>query len=647
MIKEFKVEFAGSSYPAFYIDTREKAEKAIAKMMESSDVLAADCETAALPKYKHIREAALSPHLARPRLVQMFTGKGSVVIDLLKTGELPSLGKLFESRPSVFHNMNFDYKMLNKWHGVKYPDMHCTAIMARCCWQAMYPVRKSASLKDVAKALFKEDVIKKGGASDWGMPELTFEQVHYAAKDVVIQMRIYEKLSEWIVKLGLSRCYEVYRKAQIPMSMMELNGFNFDVEHHKINIVRWRQELADARDEVQRITGIGIITDTKVGEWLKQNLPLEVASIWPRTEKTEDEEDWEKVKLATNADAFVNFSHLELVKPFSRYQKMKKLCTSFGMNLVETVNPETKRIHAGYTICGARTGRGSCSNPNFQQSPRDKEFRKSFIASKGYELVVADYSQVEVRCIAEYAGEEKMIEAYEKGLDIYKFTAAHLSGKPYDKIGDESDERQSAKALVLGLNYGLGPRKFSHYAKKQYKVNITPEQAFIEVVKYRELYPSLYAWQLRQVELCVSRRYTCFEALGKSNKLSEEKHYGASMNHPIQGTCASIMYIALIWSERALRNCSARFLATVHDEIIIECLPKDVDFVKKTLTDTMISAYNKLMPSGRTLNKLVDPNSGINWCLAKEKKKVTIRELEKIYTDMQDRAEELGVIRLA
>lgn len=617
MLKEFQVEFAGSSYPAFYLDTKEKAEAAISKMMQSTEILAADCETAALPQYKHEHEAALSPHLARPRLIQMFTGKGAVVIDLYKTGDLPTLGTLFESRPSVFHNMNFDYKMLNKWHGVRYPDMHCTAIMARCCWQAMYPMRKSASLKDVTKAIFKEDVIKKAGASDWGVVELTYEQIHYAAKDVVIQMKMYEKLSEWIKKLGLERCYNVYRKAQIPMSMMELNGFNFDVEHHKTNIVRWRQELADARDEVQAITGIEYITDTKVGDWLKTNLPEEVAALWPRTEGSKDEEEWEKVKLATNADAFVNFSHLEIVKPFSKYQKMKKLCTSFGMNLIESINPNTKRIHAGYTICGARTGRNSCSKPNFQQSPRDKEFRKSFIASKGYELVVADYSQVEVRVIAEYAKEDKMIEAYERGLDIYKFTAAHLSGKPYSQIGDKSDERQSAKALVLGLNYGLGARKFSHYAKKQYKVDISEAKAYEEVEKYRQLYPKLYAWQLQQVDNCAARRYTCFEVLGKSNKLSEEKYYGACMNHPVQGSCASIMYVALIFSERALRGTSARFLATVHDEIIVECKPEDVQLCKTNLDSCMTQAYNKLVPNARTLKNLVEPSSGINWCVAK------------------------------
>jgi len=425
MNKQFTVDFAGTSYPAFYLTERVDAEKAILKMMESKEILAADCETAPLPQYRHFPEAALSPHLASPRLFQMFTGKGAVVLDIYKTGPLPLLGKLFEERPSVFHNMNFDLKMLMNWYGVQYPDMHCTAIMARCCFQAMYPIFKSASLKDVAKLIFKEDVIKHAGASDWSMPELTFEQVQYAAKDAIIQRRIFDKLSEWMEKLNLLKCYEVYRKAQIVMSRMELNGISFDEATHKNNIVKWRQEMSDARDELEAMTGIRTITDSKIGEWLKKSLPEDVISLWPRTESTDTEKNFAEGtdKLAVNSDALVNFSHLDIVKPFSKFQKTKKLCTSFGMNLIHQINPATKKIHAHYTICGARTGRASCSNPNFQNQPRDPEMRKVYTASPGYEMMVSDFSQIEVRIFAEYAKEEKMLVAFEKGLDIYKYTA--------------------------------------------------------------------------------------------------------------------------------------------------------------------------------------------------------------------------------
>jgi DNA polymerase-1 len=615
MIKNFTVDFAGSSYPAIYIDTKDKAEAAIQRMLESKEILVADIETAALPQYKHIPEAALSPHLARPRLIQMFTGKAAVVIDLFKTGELPSLKTLFETRSSCFHNLNFDLKMMMKWFKVESGDFHCSAIMSRLVWQALYPTFKSASLKDVAKALLNVEVNKAGGKSDWNITELTWEQVNYAAADTIMLYLIHAKLKDWIQKLNLEKCYEVYRKAQIPISMMELNGINFDVEHHKKNIVNWRSELADARDELQRMTGIQVVTPAKVGKWLKENLPPEVAAIWPRTDSTKDEAEWEDVQLATNADAFINFSHIEIVKPFAKYQKMSKLCTSFGMNLIEMINPATKRIHAGYTVCGARTGRVSGSNPNFQQSPRDKEFRKSFIPTAGYELVDADFSQIEVRYIAELAQEERMLEAFENGIDIYSATIAGMLGKNIKDI--TKDERQQGKGIVLGRSYGLGRLKQSSYCKKNYGITFTTEENDRLFYAYRDLYPALYKWQLRQTDLCQANRYTAFAALGKSNKLSEDKYWGASMNHPVQSGCASIMYIALILIAEAFKGKDVNLIANVHDEIILECRPTETGEVKKKVVECMEKAYCTILPVNRTLRNLVDPGSGVNWSEAK------------------------------
>lgn len=610
MKKQFTLNFAGSTYPCLYIDNAHDAERVISRLLESKEPLIADCETAALPEWKHIQEAALSPHLARPRLIQMFTGKSAVVIDLYKTGFDIPLGKLFSERPSVFHNMNFDYKMLHKWYGVQYPDMHCTAIMARCCWQAMYPGFKSAALGDVAYALFGEEVIKKAGASDWSMPELTFEQVKYAANDVIILNQIYKKLSDMMTRLKLNTCYEIYRKAQIVISKMELNGFSFDKETHKLNIVSWRQKMADARDEVTRITGIQSITDTKIGEWLKKNLDEATLALWPRTEKNEE-------RLAVGSDALVNFSHLEIVKPFSTFQKYKKLCTSFGTSLIDHINPATGKLHTSYFICGARTGRTSCSNPNLANQPRDKDMRRVYVASPGKELVAADYGQLEVRIIAELSKEEGMLQAFENGIDIYKSTIAGILGKRIEDITPE--ERQSGKMIVLGRSYALGRVKQAHYAKKNYGITLSEQENNKLFYGYRDLYPSLYKWQIQQADRCQANRFTCFELLGKANKLTEDTYFGASMNMPVQGGAASINYIALIDADKKLHGTSARFLVTVYDEIAVECDPDDIPLVKEVLTTSMTSAYSRLIPNARTLKNLVDPNHGANWAVAKGK----------------------------
>lgn len=610
---QFSVDFAGKTYPCFFIQDRQTAEKLLAQLESKEGIIAADTETAALPKYKHINMAALSPFTSDIRLLQVFTGTGAAVIDLHKTGKI-NLKRVFEKRPSVFHNMTFDYKFLRQHYDVVDPDMHCTCIMARCVFHAIYPDNKSASLKDVAITLFGEEISKKAGASDWSIPELTFEQVRYAALDAVVQMAIYNKLNDYIDKLQLRKVYDLYRKAQITICEMELNGLTIDSKKHMENVVRWRQEQLDALEDVLEMTGLTNLTDAKLGKWLELQLDASTLAVWPRTETG---------KLQTDSNTFVDFSHLDIVKPFSKYQKLKKLTTAFGTKLLNNINEATGKIHPTYRVAGAKTGRLSCTEPNIQQMPRDKSIRSIFIPSPGYELVVADYSQVEVRCIAEMSNDPMMLKAYEEGLDMYSYTASYLTGLDYEVIntknekGEKHPARQQAKALVLGLNYGLGAKKFAHYAKKGYDVQISQDESKDLVDRYRELYSGLREWQMRQVDLCQARKYTAFSVMGKSRKMTEDDFYGACMNHPIQGSCAEIMLLALVKVRMYLRGTSGRILASVHDEVIVECLPSDTEKVKKLLQKAMEEAYIEILPSGRTCRNLVEPSSGPNWAEAK------------------------------
>lgn len=171
---------------------------------------------------------------------------------------------------------------------------------------------------------------------------------------------------------------------------------------------------------------------------------------------------------------------------------------------------------------------------------------------------------------------------------------------------------------VLGLNYGLGAKKFAHYAKKGYGVQISSDESTDLVSKYRELYSSLREWQLAQVDICPTRKYTAYSLSGKSRKMTDEDYYGACMNHPVQGSCAEIMLIALTKVRYALRGTSGRLLATVHDEIVLECLPKDTEKVKTLVEKAMVDAYLEILPSGRTVKNLVEPSSGPNWAKAKQ-----------------------------
>lgn len=607
MLSQFEVEFDGRKYVSFYITDRDKAREAISKIIAKPGPLACDLETMALPAYRHIPQAALSPFLSCPRLLQVFTGTGAVVFDLLKIGPL-DLSQLFLARSGIFHNLSFDFKFLKEHHAVTEGDFHCTMIMARCVWHAIYPDNRKADLASVTQALFGGHKInKKAGVTDWSAPELTFEQVRYSAQDVVVLHEIHKKLSTYIDQLGLRKVYDLYRKAQLVLCEMELNGLTLDKQTHRKNTVRWREELQEAKTEVLRLTGLPEITDTRLAAWLVSVLPVPVRDLWPRTESGN--------RLATDADTLLTFSHLSVVAPFSRFKKLQKLTTAFGMNLFTHVSPATGKLHPHYNVAGAKTGRLSCNQPNIQQMPRDKEVRSIFIPSPGYVLVVADYSQIEVRYIAELAQDDRMLTAFEEGLDIYAYTVAGIQKKPIEEVTKE--ERQAGKALVLGLAYGLGAAKLGHYAKKNYGVEMSDGEASEMVKEYRKLYPQLRGWQLKQVESCPLHRYTAYDVMGKSRKMTEDDFYGPCLNHPVQAGCASIMLLALVKANRSFKGLPVRLLMSVHDEIVLECLPEYVSAVKGNLIAAMRDAYEELVPNPRTMRGLVSPTHGVNWSAAK------------------------------
>jgi DNA polymerase I-like protein with 3'-5' exonuclease and polymerase domains len=611
--EQFQLDILGEKIPCFYITKLEDAQEAFLKLIKLDTVFACDCETGALDKYTSDSEAALNPYFSTISLFQVFTGKCIVVFDILHCGQavLPYLKSFIQLKHTIFHNVSFDLRFIKKWCGVDDPKMECSLIMSRILLQHLYFERRSASLKDMVKALFKIDLNKEAGRSDWSDPDRTFEQIKYSALDAYFVKRIYDKLLKTLTTLNLMQVYEIYREAQKVLVDIELEGIGFDILEHMQNVVQWRSELVDAQEELKSITGLNTITDTKLADYLERTLAPEVLEIWPRTDNEK------KPKLKTDANTLVNFTFVKGLDVFANYQRLKKLCTSFGANLKCMINPETGRLHPHYTIPGARTGRLSCSGPNLQQSPKDPKFRNVFKAKAGYVYVAADYSQVEVRGAAEVSNDKELLIIYGKGLDAYRYTAARLNHKQMSEV--TKPERQKAKALKLGLLYGLGPAKFSHYAKKNYQVEITQQQATKDIDAYRKLYSGLRQYQFSQVEFCKANNYRVFTVAGKSRKLKADSFYGAALNHKIQGSCAEIMQLALVFVSKKLKenNLDAKIVATIHDEMIIECREGIKQEVADLLVKYMTLAYTKIFPSGRTLLNLVKPDIGNTWAETK------------------------------
>lgn len=600
--QSFDVSILGKSYRGHYVQSVETALECLTHLQKKDILFAIDTETAANTPYKNYPYAALSPHLSRIRLIQVFDGKNSIVFDLDEINDNEIFIPFLESKRFVAHNAKFDLKFFLSM-GVKKMNMGCSLLLAKTIAQATRPMDMGLSLEALIENVLKIDAEKEQGKSDWSEPELTFEQIEYSAKDPIYVQLIVEKIADSLTKYGLERTYQLYKKCMVPVAKMELNGLGIDAEAHKKNVEAWREELYYLREDVLDYTGLKKLTGHTLGAWLSENLEDEYLESWPRTPTG---------KLKTDAHTFADFSGVEIAYRYGSYSKKDKLISSFGDGLIEKINPETKRLHASYNISGARTGRMSCSSPNLQQLPRDDSVRNIFVpARKGEVFVSADFSQIELRVAAEISRDQVMLDSYRKGIDLHALTASVIARKKLEQV--TKDERQKAKAFNFGLLFGLGSKKFSHYARMAYGVEVTEEEAIASIEIWRNLYAGYRDWQLEQAERCKESLFAT-TVCGKRQRLTEDNYYGTGLNHPVQGSAAEVMMHALVNFQKTVDHEELPFLLVncVHDEITVQCRKKEAEYCRKILENAMTRGYTDVFPKG-IVNKLVEAKIGNSW----------------------------------
>jgi DNA polymerase I-like protein with 3'-5' exonuclease and polymerase domains len=244
-----------------------------------------------------------------------------------------------------------------------------------------------------------------------------------------------------------------------------------------------------------------------------------------------------------------------------------------------------------------------------QNIPRDAEIRSIFQAEEGNTLVGADYSQVELRVAAELSRDPEMLNVYCKGIDLHAFMASKIAGKPLDKVTKE--ERQLGKALNFGLAFGLGAKGLVDYARWNYGVSLTEDEAYSHVRAFFDTYSGYADWQRVQRDIAAKTMHTT-STLGKLRKLQPLGMYTRSVNHPIQSTSAEVVITALNMLQKKIDNKTIRLLLSVHDELILEVEAPKVKEAKELLGKTMTEAYLKLFPCG-VIKNLVDVKSGKTW----------------------------------
>ncbi len=291
----------------------------------------------------------------------------------------------------------------------------------------------------------------------------------------------------------------------------------------------------------------------------------------------------------------------EFIDPLLAYREVEKLRSTYGEGLLAEVGPDG-RIHATFNQTVARTGRLSSDKPNLHNIPvrseEGRQFRKAFIPSPGYELLVADYNQIELRCIAHLAGDPGLIAAFTSGTDIHNATAARVFG--VEPTAVTLDQRSKAKMVSYGLAYGM-----EAYGLGQ-RLGIATSEAAVILDAYFEAFPNVKAYMDRTVDEARQRGYTetlfgrrrPIPELSNPNRGIRQAGERQAMNAGIQGLAADIFKVALVRIDAALADGlgDSRLILQVHDEVLVEVPVGDRDRVGPVVVDLMRGAAELDVP---------------------------------------------------
>ena len=293
---------------------------------------------------------------------------------------------------------------------------------------------------------------------------------------------------------------------------------------------------------------------------------------------------------ATSKRDLSEYADHPLIAALTAYRKATKALTGFLYPIPKMINPATGRLHPRYGQIGAWSGRMSCGGPNIQQIPRDKNFRECFAAPPGKKLIIADYSQIELRVAARISGDRRMIEAYRRGEDLHALTASLISDVRTDDV--TAAQRQAAKAVNFGLIFGMGAAGLRRYAKQSYGTEMTLGQAERFRDGFFRAYPGIAEWHRKIKNSPPGEARTIS---GRKFIFGGNPGYSGLYNTPVQGTAADIMKSALGGIARRAGGSGAKIIAAVHDEILLEAAEDDAPAAAAMLKEIMERAGNEIL----------------------------------------------------
>jgi DNA polymerase I len=533
-----------------------------------------------------------------------------------KTKELlECLRPVFESEEKtvVGQNIKFDALVL-KWYGIELKGTYFDTMIAHYLLEPdlRHNMDYLAETYLKYKPISIESLIGKKGKSQGNMRDVEVETVkEYAAEDADVTFRLYEYFLPKLKEEGL---LDLFTNIEAPLvkvlATMEFNGVK--VEQSFLNTyskeLEEKMELMEKEIYVAAGTRFNIGSPKQVGELLFDLMKIPYKGAKTKTGQYSTDEE----KLSELAIEY------PIAQKILDYRGLAKLKSTYVDALPLMINKKSGRVHSSFNQALAATGRLSSNNPNLQnipiKTPEGRKVRQAFVAADDdHTLLSADYSQVELRLIAEMSGEQAMLEAFQTGQDIHSATAAKIYGIPIEEVS--SDQRRNAKTVNFSIIYGAGATNLSR------QLNIKRQEAKELIDQYFMQYSGLKKYMEQVVEkarevgyvetLLGRRRF--LRDIHSRNSLARSAAERMAINTPIQGTAADLIKIAMIKIQEKIDSLGlkSKMILQVHDELVFEVYKPELESFRPIILEEMKNALPSLK-----VPLLVEAGTGSNWLLA-------------------------------
>ena len=506
---------------------------------------------------------------------------------LLENPELKKIGQ----------NIKYDWIVLLR-NGVSLAGVVFDTMLAS---YVINPSKRSHGLDQMALELFGyktigfKDIVGKGKDASVFNEVALEKAVPYACEDADITLAAKNVLESELKKIGLLHLFESVEMPLVPVLLhMEMKGIRVDVDKLKELSRHFENQIENLRERIYHLAGeeFNIKSSQQLGHILFEKLLLPVQK---KTKK--------KTGYSTDVDVLTILAEQhELPALVLRHRTLSKLKSTYADALIDLIHPETNRIHTSYNQTVTATGRLSSSEPNLQNIPirteEGREIRSAFVPQKGWQMMSADYSQIELRILAHCSEDPILIKAFLDEEDIHTRTANEVFQVFPEMITPEL--RRHAKIINFGIIYGMSPFSLSK------ELGISQKMAKNYIDNYFSRYKGVKQFIDRTIKEAHQTKRTStlmdrirmIPEIGSSNKNIRSFAERVAVNTPIQGSAADLIKLAMIKmdEELRLRGLSSAMLLTVHDELVFEVPPDELETMSQMVKEIMEGIWELKVP---------------------------------------------------